>query len=112
MASPSFGGVGKALLSFENDKIKLEVLGKISSKDLSELRVTLAIYNLLKIDYPSRQNLNLYNDDQVEKVIRKVAEKLELGTRIINEGIQKLILQLEIYRQNATKKKRSPLAIR
>ncbi|QYS91752.1 toprim domain-containing protein [Flavobacterium covae] len=112
LASPSFGGVGEALLSFENDKIKLEVLGKISSKDLSELRVTLAIYNLLKIDYPSRQNLNLYNDDQVEKVIRKVAEKLELGTRIINEGIQKLILQLEIYRQNATKKKRSPLAIR
>ncbi|GEM59189.1 hypothetical protein FC1_24270 [Flavobacterium columnare NBRC 100251 = ATCC 23463] len=93
-------------LVFENQNIKLEVLGKISSKDLSELRVTLAIYNLQKIDYPSRQNLNLYNDDQVEKVIRKVAEKLELGTRIINEAVQKLIVQLENYRQNATKKEK------
>ncbi|RVU90827.1 hypothetical protein EH230_07930 [Flavobacterium columnare] len=94
-------------LLYQNDKIKLEVLGRISSKDLSELRVTLAIYNLQKIDYPSRQNLNLYNDDQVEKVIRKVAEKLELGTRIINEGVQKLILQLENYRLNATKKEKA-----
>lgn len=93
-----------SLLCFQNDKIKLEVLGRISSKDLSEMRVTLAIYNLQKIEYPSRQNLNLYNDDQVEKVIRKVAEKLELGTRIINEGIQKLILQLEIYRKTNSKK--------
>ncbi|AMO20673.1 CHC2 zinc finger domain-containing protein [Flavobacterium columnare] len=93
-------------LIYQNDKIKLEVLGKISSKDLSEMRVTLAIYNLQKIEYPSRQNLNLYNDDQVEKVIRKVAEKLELGTRIINEAVQKLIVQLENYRQNATKKEK------
>ncbi|MET3047443.1 CHC2 zinc finger domain-containing protein [Flavobacterium covae] len=106
-ASAPPSGVGEALLIFENDKIKLEVLGRISSKDLSELRVTLAIYNLQKIDYPSRQNLNLYNDDQVEKVIRKVAEKLELGTRVINEGIQKLILQLETYRKNNTKKEKT-----
>jgi DNA primase len=84
--------------NYEDENLKIEVLGSIDYKDLSALRVTLSITNKQKNNYPSRQNLNLYNDDQVEKIIRKIAEKTELGTTILNQAIHKLIEKLEKYR--------------
>jgi DNA primase len=86
-------------LQYENEHLKIEVLGGIDYKDLSALRVTICITNKKKENYPSRQNLNLYNDEQVEKIIRKIAEKLELGTTILNQAIQNIINQLEKYRK-------------
>jgi DNA primase len=84
---------------YENEHLKIEVLGGIDYKDLSALRVTICITNKKKSYYPSRQNLNLYNDEQVEKIIRKIAEKLELGTTILNQAIQNIINQLEKHRK-------------
>jgi DNA primase len=92
-------------LVYENEHLKIEVLGSIDFKDLSALRVTICITNKQKKYHPSRQNLNLYNDDQVEKTIRKIAEKLELGTTILNQAIQKLITQLEKYRKESNQSK-------
>jgi DNA primase len=91
--------------TYENEHLKIEVLGHIDNKDLSALRVTICITNKQKKHHPSRQNLNLYNDDQVEKIIRKIAEKLELGTTILNQAIQKLITQLEKYRKESNQSK-------
>jgi DNA primase len=91
--------------TYENEHLKIEVLGSIDFKDLSALRVTICITNKQKKYHPSRQNLNLYNDDQVEKIIRKIAEKLELGTTILNQAIQKLITQLEKYRKESNQTK-------
>jgi DNA primase len=84
--------------NYEDEHLKIEVLGSIDYKDLSALRVTLSITNKQKNNYPSRQNLNLYNDDQVEKIIRKIAEKTEIGTTILNQAMHKLIEKLEKYR--------------
>jgi DNA primase len=86
---------------YEDEHLKIEVLGSIDNKDLSALRVTISVTNKKKKNFPSRQNLNLYNDDQVEKVIRKIAEKTELGTIILNQAIQKLIDKLEKYRKES-----------
>jgi DNA primase len=94
-------GVG----GLENEHLKIEVLGDIDYKDLSALRVTIAITNKKKENYPSRQNLNLYNDEQVEKIIRKIAEKTELGTTILNKAIQELIDKLEKHRKEAKQEK-------
>jgi DNA primase len=91
--------------TYENEHLKIEVLGSIDFKDLSALRVTICITNKQKKYHPSRQNLNLYNDDQVEKIIRKIAEKLELGTTILNQAIQKLIDQLETHRKQTSQSK-------
>jgi DNA primase len=90
---------------YENEHLKIEVLGGIDYKDLSALRVTICITNKKKSYYPSRQNLNLYNDEQVEKIIRKVAEKLELGTTILNQAIQNIINQLEKHRKETNQTK-------
>ena len=45
-----------------------------------------------------RHNLDLYNDDQVEKFCRKAGEKLEIGTSQILQSISELIEELERYR--------------
>ncbi|MFY0602297.1 MAG: hypothetical protein JXR03_21680, partial [Cyclobacteriaceae bacterium] len=47
---------------------------------------------------PVRHNLDLYNDTQTEKLIRRVAEKLEIGTSVIAASLAELTGQLEDYR--------------
>ena len=47
---------------------------------------------------PLNHNLDLYNDVQVEKLIRKAAERLEVGTLQITKGIADITRQLELYR--------------
>jgi DNA primase len=92
-------------LKYEDQHLKIEVLGSVDNKDLSILRVTIVVTNKKKNNFPSRQNLNLYNDDQVEKVIRKIAEKTEIGITILNKAIQRLIDNLEQYRNQTTQEK-------
>jgi DNA primase len=92
-------------MTYENEHLKIEVLGSIDLKDFSALRVTIAVTNKKKENFPSRQNLNLYNDEQTEKIIRKIAEKTELGTTILNKAIHELINQLEKYRKETNQTK-------
>ncbi len=88
--------------TYEDQQLKIEVLGSIDLKDLAALRVTIAVTNKNKNNYPSRQNINLYNDDQTEKTIRKIAEKTELGITILNKAFQELIEQLDNYRTTSS----------
>ena len=45
-----------------------------------------------------RQSIDLYNDNQVEKLVRKTAERLEIGTSITRRILQELTQELENYR--------------
>ena len=45
-----------------------------------------------------RHNLDLYNNLQVEKLVRRVAERLEIGTSIISVILSDLTEELEDYR--------------
>ena len=38
-----------------------------------------------------RQNIDLYNDTSIEKLNRKVAERLEIGTTIVRRDLDQLI---------------------
>jgi hypothetical protein len=59
------------------------------------MRVTLKI----KVEHLSiRHNLDLYNSLQVDKLVRMVAERLEVGTSIIAAALMDLIDLLEAYR--------------
>jgi predicted transcriptional regulator len=42
--------------------------------------------------------LDLYNDNQVEKFTRKIAERLEIGTSVARRTLQELTKELENYR--------------
>tara|TARA_R110002072_G_scaffold166080_1_gene319293 strand:+ start:50 stop:745 length:696 start_codon:yes stop_codon:yes gene_type:complete len=70
-------------------------LGGIRLEGLDRMRVTLKI----TVEYLTvRHNLDLYNDNQVEKLIRKVAEKLEMGTSVTASALNELTNLLEEYR--------------
>jgi len=88
-------------ITYQNTNILIAVLGGINLFSLDKLKVTLRITRIDKQSpiYNIRQsNLDLYNDDATEKFIRKVAERLELGTREIQYAIAELINGLENYR--------------
>ncbi len=48
---------------------------------------------------PMHQSLDLYNDNQVEKLIRKIAERLEVGITPVAQALAAITQQLEKYRQ-------------
>jgi len=91
-------------LVYENDMLTITVLGGVKLEGLDRMRVTLKI-ELNGSSRPAvRHNLDLYNDTQLEKFIRKVAEKHEIGTSVIAASFSELTEELEKYRLAELKK--------
>lgn len=85
-------------LQYENDILKLTILGGIRLEGLDRMRVTIKAEIKLSPRPPFRHTVDLYNDTQLEKFIRKCAEKLETGTTIIAASLSELTEKLEQYR--------------
>ena len=87
-------------ITYQTETLEFALLGGISIKQLDRMRVTLRTSRSPQLSplHSIRQNLDLYNDDQVEKYIRKAAERLEMGTSQINKQLYELIEKLEKYR--------------
>jgi hypothetical protein len=85
-------------LDYTNKLIKIAILGGIRLDGLDRMRVTVKIQATEVESLAVRHNLDLYNDTQVEKLIRKTATKLEIGTSVIEANINELIEALEKYR--------------
>ena len=98
MSSKSLNITNSESLMYENELLQLTVLGGIKLDGLDRMRATLKIALQESSIPPVRHNLDLYNDTQVEKLIRKVAEKLEIGTSVIAASTAELTEQLEEYR--------------
>lgn len=77
--------------------LEIHVLGGLKTNKLDSLRVTLSIQKL-KEHTILRHNIDLYNDTQVEKFTRKIAERLEIGTSVVRRTLQDLTKALENYR--------------
>ena len=94
----------------------LTVLGGVKLEGLDRLRVTLKIELPGSPQPPLRHNLDLYNDNQVEKLVRRTAERLGIGTSIIAASLSELTQELEAYRleqikqQQATEPQARPLS--
>lgn len=85
-------------LEYHNQMLRIAVLGGIRLDGLDRMRVTVKIQGTEADSLAVRHNLDLYNDTQVEKLIRKTATKLEIGTSVIEASINELIETLEKYR--------------
>ncbi len=96
-------------LIYENVILQLTILGGIKLEGLDRMRVTLKVQGQESSRPPVRHNLDLYNDTQLEKFIRKVAEKLEIGTSVISASLSELTEELEKYRLQELKKKEENL---
>lgn len=80
---------------YRNGMLDITVLGGVRLEGLDRMRVTLKV----QVEHLSiRHNLDLYNDNQVDKLVRKVAEKLEVGTSVITAALTDLTDLLEQYR--------------
>jgi len=77
--------------------LELHILGGVKLNKLESLRITLSIQKL-KSHNILRHSLDLYNDNQVEKFTRTVAERLEIGTSVARKTLQELTHELENYR--------------
>jgi hypothetical protein len=96
-------------ITYNTAEIGFTVLGGIRLEGLDRMRVTLKIEVINRkfkhyINNPDianlaiRHNIDLYNDTQVEKLIRKTADKLEIGTTAIAQSIEDITTALENYR--------------
>ena len=82
-------------ITYRQAGIEITVLGGIRLEGLDRMRTTLKI----QVEHLSiRHHLDLYNDTQVEKLVRKVAEKLEVGTSVVTAALTDLTDLLEQYR--------------
>ena len=82
-------------LTYAHEPLDIAVLGGIRLEGLDRMRVTLKI----QVEHLSlRHNLDLYNDTQVEKLVRKIAERMEIGTSVAAAALTDLTDQLEKYR--------------
>ena len=82
---------------FTTRHLEIAVLGGLRLNKLDSLRVTLSI-NKTGNNEKLRHNIDLYNNNQVEKLVRKTAERLETGTSITRRALQELTDQLETHR--------------
>ena len=85
-------------LIYENELLNLTILGGIKLQGLDRMRATLKIALQDSPRPPLRHNLDLYNDTQVEKLIRKASERLEVGTSVLAASLSELTEELEAYR--------------
>ena len=99
-------------LTYESGMLQIAILGGIRLDGLDRMRATLKI----QVEHLSlRHNLDLYNDTQTEKLIRKIAERLEIGTSVAAAALTELTDELEKYRleelekQTQTQDKRKKL---
>ena len=82
-------------LTYESGMLQITILGGIRLDGLDRMRATLKI----QVEHLSlRHNLDLYNDTQTEKLIRKIAERLEIGTSVAAAALTELTDELEAYR--------------
>jgi len=95
-------------LTYIHAPLDIAVLGGIRLEGLDRMRVTLKVavfsedgvmgQTLRTASSAVRHNLDLYNDNQVEKLIRKIAERLEIGTSVTAAILSTLTDALEQYR--------------
>ena len=95
MSTSTFNPSNKEHLIYKQGFLQISVLGGIRIDGLDRMRSTLKI----QVEHLAiRHNLDLYNDTQVEKLVRKAAQKLEVGTSVIAAALQDLTNCLESYR--------------
>ena len=89
-------------LIYKRPPLEIAILGGIRLDGLDRLRTTLKI----QVEHLAiRHNLDLYNDNQLEKLTRKAAERLEVGTSVITAALLDLTDLLEQYRLEEIEKK-------
>jgi DNA primase len=99
-------------LHYNTSELLITLLGGINVNSLDRMRATLYIRRNPHVNpqYSIRQNIDLYQEDLIEKTVRRAAEKLDVSSTVISETLAQLTEELEQYRigQIEAKKKEKP----
>jgi len=87
-------------ITWQARELLFTLLGGVNLYQLDRLRVTVKITRNPPVNpyHSIRHTLDLYNDDILEKFTQRAAEKLEIETRIVSQGLAELTEELESYR--------------
>jgi ATP-dependent Clp protease ATP-binding subunit ClpA len=83
--------------SYITTHLEIHILGGIKFNNLERMRVTMSVQKPKSINV-LRHSIDLYNDNMVEKFVRKIAERIEIGTTVVRTTLQELTTALEQYR--------------
>ncbi len=86
------------LLIYRNALLIVTVLGGVKLEGLDRMRVTLKVEVPDSPRPPVRHNLDLYNDNQLGKLVRVIAARLEVGMSVTEACLAELIEALEAWR--------------
>lgn len=96
-------------ITFKGDTLTIDVLGGV---DLSQVERMVCTLRITHGSYPpQRTTLDLYNDNQTDKLTRTLCDKWELKLIEVSKSLYELTLQLEEYRLQElrfTGKQRTP----
>ena len=97
-------------ITYLNKGIRYTLMGGLNLTEMDRMRVTLRIHPepLVNPLYSIRHSLDLYNDDNLQKLCRKAAERLEVGSSMILSGLCELVSELEDYRMTAQQQRVEP----
>jgi hypothetical protein len=95
--------------TYSTEELLIELLAGVRTDTLDRMRVTIKV-SVTKRKFPSytsemadlavTHNLDLYNDTQVEKFIRRVAERLEVGSVGLTKAIAEItFLPRKVFRR-------------
>ena len=83
-------------ITYKDDFLTLDILGGVDFQQVERMVCTLRISH--QNFPPYRTTLDLYNDNQTEKLQRTLCDKWELKLIEVSRTLYALILQLEDYR--------------
>jgi hypothetical protein len=103
-------------ITYTTEELGYTILGGIRLEGLDRLRVTIKIEVINRkfqhyLNNPEiaalaiRQNLDLYNNTQTEKLARLIAERLEVGVTAVTKDLSDITAQLELYRLHLLEQK-------
>jgi predicted transcriptional regulator len=110
-------------ITYTTDELKFTILGGIRLEGLDRLRVTIRTEMVTRkfphylnnpdlAALPMHQSLDLYNDNQVEKLTRKIAERLEVGITPVAQALAAITQQLEKYRAEQIAARQTPTEVK
>ncbi len=93
------------------EMLSFHILGGLNINGLDRMRVTLKVHKTDNEFHAIRHNIDLYNSNAVEKLVRKLAEFLEVGTSKLRRALQELINRLEKHRLELLEKEDEEVVI-
>jgi DNA primase len=95
--SPALNTKNPFKIIYQTDTANYYIQGGVS-KMLDSMKVTLVIEHI-ESSYKTRNKLDLYEDKQVEKICKEVAEKLNLRKDLLEADVYKLTDLLDTFRE-------------